>query len=356
MTEQVTQISFSQYGGHLRQKYGEKRRPVQGSLELTFRCNLDCIHCYCRLPSEDKQAKSCELSFEEICKIIDDAAEAGCMWLLITGGEPIIRPDFIDIYTYAKRKGLFITLFTNGTMVSDKIADYLKEYSPYLVEITLYGATAKTHEEVTRIPSSFQRSLDGIHRLLERGIRLKLKTMAMTINRDELDDMRELANSLGVKFRYDPMINAPFNGSREALKYRLTPEEVVELELSDIGRVEEYQEICEKFGGTSDTVFGCGAGLYNFHVDPYGQMSMCISGRWPSYNLRDGSLKEGFYSFFPELRSRKPESDYPCGQCNLHSICNNCPGTAYPEKGDIESVVDYYCQIAHLRAASFITK
>jgi len=348
----IIQISYRQFGENLRQAHGERRTPIKGSLELTLRCNLDCAHCYGRLPLDDMQSQREELSLSEIYALLDDAAEAGCLWLLITGGEPLARPDFVEIYTYAKKKGFLTTLFTNGTLITEKLANHLQEYSPYLVEITLYGVTRETHERVTRVPGSFRQSLKGIHRLLERGIPMNLKTMAMTINRHEIKDLEKFAEELGVKFRFDPVINAPFNGSREALSLRLTPEQVLELDITDDRRVDEYRELCQKFKGSlgTDKLYECGAGLYNFHIDPYGQMSICMSARWPSYNLRRGSLQDGFYKFFPQVRSQKPKSSYPCGLCDLHWLCSNCPGSAYAEMGDPEAVVDYYCRIAHLRA------
>jgi len=351
----ITKITYRQFDQQAGKDEENRRTPISGSLELTLRCNLNCAHCYCRLPINDEQALRKELSYDEICVLLDEAAEEGCMWLLITGGEPLIRPDFLDIYTYAKKKGFLITLFTNGTLITDKLADHLREYTPYRVEMTLYGVTDETHNQVTRTSGSFQRSLRGMHRLLERGIPLVLKTMVMTINRHEFSALEKFAHELGVKFRYDPIINAPFNGSQEALKLRLTPEEILKLDLADKRRSDNYHDFCEKFWGApgTDKLYGCGAGLNNFHIDPYGQMSICMTSRWPSYDLRQGSFYEGFYTFFPQVRSQQPKSSYPCGRCELHSICSNCPGSAYTEVGDPEAVVDYYCQIAHLRAEAF---
>lgn len=348
----ITQISYRQFSEILTGNHGERRTPVKGSLELTFRCNLNCAHCYVRLPLNDKQSQLDELSGTEICKLLDDAAQSGCMWLLFTGGEPLVRPDFTEIYTFAKKRGFLITLFTNGTLLTDKLADFLQEYSPYKVEVTLYGVTPETHERVTRTPGSFKRAINGINRLVKRGISLNLKTMAMTLNRHEIEGISEFARRLGVRFRYDPIINAPLNGSKEPLTFRLEPEEVLELELSDEKRSVFFNEFTRKFQGAPNTegIYGCGAGLYNFHIDPYGRMSLCMSARWPSYELRHGSFKEGFNTFFPQVRSQKPRSSYPCGSCEIHSLCSNCPGTAYAETGDPEAVIDYYCRIAHLRA------
>jgi MoaA/NifB/PqqE/SkfB family radical SAM enzyme len=127
----VVQINYRQFGEHLRQEHGERQTPIKGSLELTLRCNLNCAHCYGRLPLDDKQSQREELNFSEDCALLDDAAQAGCLWLLITGGEPLVRPDFIEIYTYAKKKGFLTTLFTNGTLITEKLANHLQEYSPY---------------------------------------------------------------------------------------------------------------------------------------------------------------------------------------------------------------------------------
>jgi radical SAM protein with 4Fe4S-binding SPASM domain len=355
-TRNIEQISYRQFGKGIIAGLREQRLPISGSFELTLRCNLDCAHCYVRLPGNDKQARHDELSSAEICRMLDDAAGAGCLWLLLTGGEPLIRPDFLEIYTYAKRKGFLISLFTNGTLLTEEIADHLQKYPPYVTEITLYGATAGTHEQVTRVPGSFQQSLSAIYRLMERDVPLRLKTMVMTINRHELDDLSKLAEGLGLQFRFDPTINAPLNGSKEPLGLRLKPEEVLELELSDRKRTDSMREFIKKFHGAPNTkgIYGCGAGLENFHIDPYGQMSLCMSARWPSYDLRHGSLEEGFYNFFPQVRSQKPKSSYICGSCEIHSLCSNCPGTAYAETGDPEAVVDYYCQIARLRAQALL--
>ncbi len=108
------------------------------------------------------------------------------MWLLFTGGEIFARKDFLDIYTHAKKRGLLITLFTNGTQITPAIADYLADWRPFAIEITLYGRTRETYERLTRVPGSFDRCMRGIRLLKERGLPLKLKTVAVTINRHEM--------------------------------------------------------------------------------------------------------------------------------------------------------------------------
>ncbi|OIP28960.1 MAG: radical SAM/SPASM domain-containing protein [Deltaproteobacteria bacterium CG12_big_fil_rev_8_21_14_0_65_43_10] len=354
----IPEISYAQFGERLHKNAVEKRIPVSGSFELTFRCNLRCAHCYCNLPMNDQDAIARELKTREVFYIFDQIAEAGCLWLLITGGEPLLRKDFLEIYSYAKKKGFIITLFTNGTLITPEIADYLVQWPPHKVEITMYGVTGETYEGITRIPGSFNRCKRGINLLLERKIPLGLKTMAMTLNKDELWQIKGYAEELGVKFRFDPALNPRLDGSETPCDFRLSPEEVVELDLADGKRVKEWREFCEKFVGPSesDNLYICGAGVSTFHIDPYGKMSACEMVRFQNYDLRRGSFEEGWQQSIPEFLNLKPEGDYPCSKCELISLCGQCPGWAWLENANLEEPVEYLCQIAHLRAEAFSIK
>jgi len=353
----IPNISYVQFGERLNRQVIEKRIPVNGSIELTFRCNLRCAHCYCNLPVHDRNAIEKELGTEELFHLLDQIADAGCLWLLITGGEPLLRMDFLKIYTYAKKKGFITTIFTNGTPMTPEIAGYLADWPPYLVEVTLYGATKETYEKVTGIPGSFEGCKRGIDLLLEREIPIGLKTMAMTLNHDEIFQVKAYAEELGVKFRFDPVLNPRLDGSKKPCSFRLSPEEVIRLDLADEERVKEWQEFCKKFIGPhpSDKLYNCGAGVSSFHVDPYGQMSACEMTRFQSYDLRRGSFREGWDEFIPQTLNLKPAGDYACGRCELIALCGQCPGWAWLEHANPEAPVEYLCQIAHLRAEAFNT-
>ena len=116
----IPEITLERFWEPIRNKIQAKRIPVSGTIEPTLRCNLRCVHCY--IPHDFIEK---ELSYGEWCQVLDEIVTEGCLWLLITGGEPFIRDDILDIYTYAKKKGMIITLFTNGTLITPKIADYL---------------------------------------------------------------------------------------------------------------------------------------------------------------------------------------------------------------------------------------
>lgn len=343
-------IPYHKFSKRIHDKVVAKRILLGGGIEPTFRCNLKCAHCYV---AHDPKKK--EMTYEEICHILDEITEAGCLWLLITGGEPFVRGDFLDVYTYAKKKGLLITLFTNGTLITPKVADYLKEWPPFVVEITLYGITKETYERVTDVAGSFERCMKGIDLLLERKIPLKLKTTVMTLNQNELWEIKKYVEDLGVKFRFDAVLNPKLDGSKEPCKLRIPPEEVVELDLADAKRLKEWKKFCQKFWGPakSDRLYTCGAGLTSFHIDPYGQMSICAMSRSPSYDLLQKSLQDGWHDSVDRIRKEKPKGDYRCAKCDLLSLCDYCPGWAQLENGNPEMSVEYPCKIAHLRAEAF---
>jgi radical SAM protein with 4Fe4S-binding SPASM domain len=242
--------------------------------------------------------------------------------------------------------------------LNQKIADTLVDWPPFQVEITLYGATRETYEKITGIPGSFMRCQKGIDLLLERNIPLDLKTMAMTVNQGEIQEMKKYAEDLGVSFRYDPLVNPRLDGSKRPCNFRLSPEEVVRLDLNDEKRKEEWKEQFERSKGSfpQDQLFVCGAGLSVFHIDPNGQMDVCEMSRFQGYDLRRGSFKEGWSEFIPQILALKQDDNYKCAQCELINLCAQCPGWAWVENGDPGVLVEHLCQVAHRRAEAFDQK
>jgi radical SAM protein with 4Fe4S-binding SPASM domain len=351
---------YSDWSSAVHEVSVSKRIPISGTIEVTERCNNRCAHCYVNLPLKDQKAMSNELTFEEHCRVIDEITAAGCLWVCFTGGEIFLRKDFLDIYNYAKKKGLLPTLFTNGTLITPKIADYLVNWRPFNIEITLYGHTQKTYEKITGISGSYNRCMEGIHLLMARGLPLRLKTMALTLNRHELRDMKHFVeDDLGLEFKYDAMINPRCDCSRSPLEVRLSPAEAVELDLQDPKRVKEWQRISEEFPGSyhllknSDCLWQCGGGLNSFAIDAYGRLQACVISKNDIYDLRNGSFQEGWQHFLFNLRQKKITKQTKCTACEIKALCNMCPANAQLESMDAESPVDYLCQVAHLRAYCF---
>ncbi|MBI4507171.1 MAG: radical SAM protein [Chloroflexi bacterium] len=337
-------------------KAAARRIPIDGSLELTHRCNFNCVHCYVNLPAGDGAARRSELTFDEVCHLLDDMAAAGTLWLLITGGEVLLRRDFADIYRYAKHRGFIITIFTNGAMITERIADLFAELPPFRVEITLYGGTKATFDAVTRTPGAWEKTLRGIDLLVTRGVPLKLKAMVMKPNAHELPLMRRIAAGLGLEFSYDLEIQPRIDGSKAPCALRLSPTEIVAVELADGKRGDEWVEFLATERGAADErpgddLFLCGAGLTSFNVDPGGHLTMCLLHRKPGFDLRRGSFREGWDDFLYRVRHRKRSQ--AAHVCDGGHTCNSCPGWSQLETGDEETPVDYACEVAHARGAAF---
>ncbi|MEN8208849.1 MAG: radical SAM protein [Candidatus Fermentibacteria bacterium] len=340
---------YMPFRGRIYERAVEERIPLTGSMEVTSRCNLRCVHCYISNTGETKP----DLSLSAIKSIVDQLAEEGCLWLLITGGEPLVRPDFREIYTYVKRRGIIPILFTNGTLITEEIADLLESMPPYSVEISIYGSTERTFEAVTGIPGSFNACMNGIERLVKRGIKLHLKTMAMSLNVHEVQSMKSLAGELGVPFRFDTLLNRTLDGDGCPAGYRLSPGRTVSLDEQDTDRKSEWNDLVKKFPGKArihDRIFQCGAGVCTFHIDSTGLLSVCMMYREKSFDLGKGTFRDGWRLYLPNVLAREWSREVPCRTCTLKSMCGQCPGWGYLEHGDPEEPVDYLCKVAHMRA------
>lgn len=345
-----------------------RRVPLEGTLETTFRCNLACVHCYVNEPAGATSIARRELSTERLLALIDEIAAEGCLDLLMTGGEVLLRPDFASVYLHARQRGLRVTVFTNGTLVTERLAELFAEHPPACIEVSLYGMTSATYEAVTGVPGSFARCLAGIERLHARGVPLKLKTMLLRTNRHELEAMRAYARALGVEFRHDSLLNPRVDcGANRNPELQLSAHEAVAADLDDADmrarHARMHAELAEAWQAAAlapgdaaptedepERVYTCGAGEIGFTVDPYGRLQLCQLARRASFDLGAASFAEGWHEFFPRLRARTWQSDSACRRCTLRPVCGSCPGAAEMEHGDPEARVAQFCEITHLRA------
>ena len=334
-----------------------QRAPLSGSIELTRRCNMKCTHCYNNLDTGHRETMLGELTYEEHCRILDEITDAGCLWLLYTGGEIFARPDFLDIYTYAKQKGLLLTLFTNGTLITPTIADYLTAWRPFSIEISIYGRDPDTHDRITGIPGSFERCMKSIRLIMERDLPLILKAMVLTLNKHEIWEIKRFVEEeLGLEFRFDAMLNPRIDCSLSPLAVRLSPLEVVKLDLQDPKRMTGWTEFCEHFHGPAPKInghhplFTCGGGQNAFAIDPEGKLSPCVLWGESTYDLRQESFRDGWEKFLLKLTQGEITKKTKCLNCEIKAMCGMCPANGQLEGGGPETPVDFLCQVAHLRA------
>lgn len=347
------EIGQTEYLRNLSQKIIRLRIPFSGGLEITSRCNLRCVHCYL-CPATAPRPERPEIEKERVCAILDEVRDAGCLHLLITGGEPLLRPDFRDIYEHAKRIGMLVTVFSNGTLITEGLLELFADLPPCNFEISLYGATAEIYEAVTRVRGSFRACIRGIEGLLGIGVDVSLKTILMTINRHEFFEIERTANAYGVRFRFDACLFPRIDGNQTPLAFRVSADEAVEREYSEQTRFFHARKFFDEHinDRVTEKLYGCGAGLVNFHIDSLGHLLPCIMARDFRYDLFAGSFLDGWNRVIPLFREQKTRADHACIGCEAVAVCGRCPAFFRLENGDDNVPSEYLCRIGKLRHAA----
>jgi radical SAM protein with 4Fe4S-binding SPASM domain len=350
-------------------KLGDRRMPLSFDIEVTARCNNNCRHCCINLPPGDKATLQDELTLDEISHIADQAVSLGSLWCLITGGEPLLREDFFDLYRVLKKKGLLVSVFTNACLITEKHIKLFRDFPPRDIEITVYGVTAETYERVTRTAGSYTAFRRGLDQLLEGGIKVDLKTMALRSNWHELQIIARFCRERTKNFfRFDPILQLRFDGNavrnEEIRAERLSAEEIIAIDESDSKRSAALEKRCSTpevaipSQALTDCLFQCHAGAESFAVSYNGLFRLCPS-LWQCdclYDLRRGTLAGAWLDFTPRLRaitSDNPEFLETCRQCPLMNLCQWCPAHAHLECGRMDARCDYFCRVAHARVEAF---
>lgn len=337
--------------------WSHKRIPLMGAIELTYKCNLSCLHCY----AECGRSYS-DMSLKDIKKIIDQLVLAGNLFLSLTGGEPLLRKDFDDIYIYAKKKGLMVEVLTNGTLITDDKIELFTEFPVLKLDISMYGMTEETYEKVTGKKGSYKRFMSVIEKLKLNNIPFDLKTIVLNENKHEIFDMQQFSEDLGVRFRYSYNISPMINGDKKTCQHRLKPEEAIQFDLMDEGRKQFWLNMNSKHNYTPKKlsenreypVYFCKAAKHIFHIDANGKLYACGRERCHGYDLLSGTFNEGWNVFLvSEIRNKVASKEYPCITCEYYRLCDHCPADFELENGNPEKPSSFRCQIAKMRSEAF---
>lgn len=318
--------------------------PMSVAFEFTHRCNLSCKHCYVL----NKNNKKGELTFGEITTILDQLVDMGTFYLTLTGGEALLRKDLMEVAKYAKKKGFLLTLFSNGTTITDNIANELKEIGFLRVEISLYGASPQTHDAITQKKNSFDYTVNAIKLLRKKNIDVCMKTVIMSLNIKEFSAIKKMAEDLEVNFRYDCHLTPQSDGSLTPLNYQVSGEEMDAYLGQDY--VRPHHELDDE-----DALkhFNCNAGKTTLAISPRGDVYPCICLPISLGNVKEKSLSEIWYksksNILVRLRNLTLSDLKTCHDCSYRSYCSRCHGAAYLETGDITNPSSISCQIARWR-------
>jgi len=345
------------------------RRPplTRLDIELTERCNNDCVHCSVNRPAGDREARGREWGAESWKKLLDEAAALGCLVVRLTGGEPLLRDDFEEIYIHARRLGLRVMIFTNAALVTPGLARLLKDMPPLeAVEVSVYGMKEHTYEAVTRTPGSFDAFRRGLGFLREHGVPFIVKGAVLPATRGEMDEFEAWAAGLpgaaglpSYALLFD--LRSRRDGRKNALisSLRTDADEFVRVSRRHgEDAVGEWRDFCARSGGgRGGRLFSCLPSGGSAAIDPYGRLQYCLSLRHPAtvYDLATGSLREAVTEFLPAVRDmRSAGRAYleRCGRCFLKGLCEQCPAKSWAEHGTLDTPVEYFCGIAHAQAVA----
>ena len=334
-------------------------------IELTERCNNNCIHCYINQPENDTSAADRELTTDEWKDILQQAADLGALTVRFTGGEPLLRQDFTDLYLYARQLGMRVMLFTNARLITPQLADLFTKIPPLKkIEVSVYGMHRESSDAITRVPGAYLQYHEGMNLLLERQIPIVVKSVLLPPNKHERDEFEAWADTLpsmdinppyaiflNLRARRDSVLK-----NRMISELRFSPEEGLAFLTRD---KDDYCKSVAQFSAQylypqGERLFNCGAGEGGC-VDAYGNYQMCIPLRHPDtvYDLHQGSLKEALTDVFPrlrDLRANNPAYLERCARCFIKSLCEQCPGKSWTEHGTLDTPVEYLCQLGHAQA------
>ncbi len=347
MSGQTVDINTNTYG-EIVQRTREEHRLLSVHWEITYRCNERCTHCYLDVLPPGAKVPG-ELSTEEAKRVIDELAEMGALTISFSGGEVFLRKDIFEISKYARKKGFAIRYFTNGILIKPEIADKIADVKPVVVELSVYGADAETHDGLTQVSGSYELTLRAVKLLLERNVRCLIKTPVIKENIHQIDAMKELASDLGITFQYDLTVTPKHTGDLSPLRHRPSDDQLL-----DFLRERISADTFTPYPYDEDARF-CSIGMNSFDLGPYGDVYTCVGARITAGNVRQMPLARIWQEspVWAETTNLTVGNLPVCSTCELRSFCVRCHGTAAFEDGDLLGCSSVAYREARLRRQAY---
>jgi AdoMet-dependent heme synthase len=320
--------------------------PLSVQLDLTYRCNERCVHCY--LDHDDHG----EMTTAEIKHLLDELAEAGVFVLTLSGGEILMRRDFFEILECARELAFCVKLKTNAVLIREREAARIRDLGVESVQVSIYSHRPEVHDAITLVPGSLKRSLTAIRFLKSQGLKVTIANVLMTENMQDYQEVRALADELGVRATLDPTVTPMMDGNRSTLRLGADENALKRLfrDQSLVGDVDEYCAVPAKPNEDELQALPCSAGHTAAYVSPYGDVYPCVQFPLTCGNVR----KQRFIDIWrhsdqlKEVRSIRLKDLPSCSQCTHGSTCTRCPGLAFME-GNMRGPSTQDCEKSYAR-------
>lgn len=329
----------------LREQAVQKQIPLVVHFDLTYRCPLRCVHCY--LTRGKKQS---ECTLEEIKNILEQLAEAGALYLTLSGGEIFLRKDLPEIMREARRLHFAVRLLTSGTLIDDEMIDEIAEWRPEMIAFSVYDLDPSVHDGITKKQGSLTNTLHIISALRERNVPIKISSVLMQSNIGGYRQLYDFAKEIGAHFQVDYRITPKADGSQEPLQYHITEQQAKQV-LSDTVFSREYEttdsDPAQGYSGVFNEI-PCGAGHMSCYISPHGMITPCVQVPIGCGSLREKRFSE-VWSNSSELKAFRAIrfSDMPkCAKCKFFAYCRPCPGLNLVETGDLFTPPPRVCKEA----------
>ncbi len=343
---------YKDFSRRVHEGTARSRQVVKAQLELTYRCNLHCRHCYTD-PYNHRDWFHRELTFPEIGCLLNEMADLGILWLNLTGGEIFTHPRFWDIYEVAYRKGFLLQLYTNGTLFTPATIERLRRRPPFSIDISCHSVNETAFDHFTQVPGSFRAFMKGIALLKDSGLPFTIRTNAMNWNKEELPAIRQFAESLGLQFGFTTTLSPRLNGDLSPLAFRLAPEEVAAVEHGEDCAGEDHDRCgasADLSTPSTDQLYRCGCGTNAIHINAWGELGACTMEYEHRVSLREHSLRDAIDKVFAAIHASRYHESSPCLICSVFTFCEKKPSDARRECGRAEAPIPYACDVAMARA------
>ena len=332
------------------------QRPITGTLELLPICNMNCDMCYIRLSRTEMEKKGRMRTADEWISMGEEMERAGVLFLLLTGGEPLLFPDFRRLYLSLRERGIILTVNTNGTLIDADWAAFFGENKPRRINITLYGADDRAYEMLCHYPGGFEKTVQGIRLLKERGVDVKINGSVTKSNRNDMEKLYAIGRELGAPVHMDTYMlpgiherKLPFEAQS-----RLEPEEAAAAEMEMLRNemnpeafrmyVRQMLLQIKKEGNVYSEGITCMAGNCSFAVNWQGEMRPCVTLEEPSVPVFETGFESAWQQISEKVKAYRVNEK--CRQCRLRPVCKTCVASARLETGEYDGLPEYLCRYA----------
>lgn len=338
---------------YLYDRAGAQGIPLGGTFELTPICNMNCRMCYIRMNEEQMKEKGELRTVEQWLALAKEAKDAGMLFLLITGGEPLLYPGFRELFVELKKLGLFVSINTNATMIDEDTVEFFKKYLPYRINITLYGGSSDAYKRLCRYESGYDKVINAIRMLKEAKLSVKINCSITSENVSDAASILSVAKDFSTACSLGCYMFPPTRRDDKST-CRFTPEEAGRCQaMVDKMCLEpkDFEDNVRKIKAVESgelvidipSIFRCRAGRSSFWITWNGRMNAC--GMIESFNL--DPFKDGFTECWKEINSSINEAVAlkGCEGCKDRAICKVCPAIAAAETGSFNGKPEYLCKM-----------